>query len=154
MDRSKRSLAIVDIENYCGKSCLNQADVARAKGDITTCVGNGMSNLFIVGTSHSSNFLNAKFAWPEAQHVFMAGRNGADLALISAARLHLPNICTFNKVYLLSGDGIFVRLTKELHEAGAETYVVSLRRQFNRCLTTFASGVTLLDTEESQAKAS
>lgn len=144
-----RRLVLIDIENYCGKPVLETEDVIGARASIELPSKAGSGDLFVIGTSHTHNFLSAKRAWPGAEHVFGRGHNGADVAIIEAARRHLTSIRTFEEVLMLSGDGIFTTLMREIGERGVSTTVVSLAGQLNRNLAKAASRVRIIDREPS-----
>lgn len=139
----KRRLVLIDIENYCGKSIISQEDVAKVKTKIKSQPTAGPDDLFIIASSHESNFFSTKRSWAGGEHVFRKGHNGADIALIDAAKRHLPNINSFREVSLFSGDGIFTNLIKECGELGVTTTVVALENQINRSLASAASFVRL-----------
>lgn len=140
----QRRLVLVDIENYCGKGAVSQSDVTNAKAEIEERIHSMPGDLFIVATSHSNNFVNAKIAWGGAEHVLQCGRNGADIALIAAAKRHLPHLGSFSGVLLFSGDGIFTSLVVDCANAGVRATVVSLASQLNRSLAKAASAVQLV----------
>ena len=143
-EKRKRRLFIVDIENYRGKSLITERDARGARSDIEKSFNLNPADLVVVGTSHPSNFLSAKIAWPGVEHCLRRGHNGADLALIESAEAHMSNIETFSEVVVLSGDGIFTRLVRRIKERGVKATVASLANQVNRSLAESASVLMLL----------
>lgn len=139
-----RNLVLVDVENYCGKPVLAEHDVETAKKRIEACVNAGDGDLYVVATSHRSNFLSAKLSWKGVEHVFLGGHNGADIALIDAAKRHFSNLTSFRGVFLFSGDGIFTSMVRELVKSGVPTTVVSSASQLNRSLAAAASTIQLV----------
>lgn len=140
----KRCLFVIDIENIKGKAILTEEDAVAVKTEIESEFKIGESDLVLIGTSHKNNFLSAKLAWPGAQHCFKPGHNGADIALIDAAEIHLAKPVTFQEVVLFSGDGIFTSLMRKVRENGIKGSVVSLANQINMNLANVSSSCFLI----------
>ena len=143
-NKKQRRLFVIDIENIKGKAVLAEEDAAAAKAEIESTYEIGISDLVLIGTSHKNNFLSAKFAWPGAQHCFQSGHNGADVALIDAANIHLGKHTSFQEVVLFSGDGIFTSLMQKASRMGIKGSVISLANQINRNLARAAAVCTLI----------
>lgn len=121
-----RRLFVVDIENYCGKPVLSEEDVAAARKSLEKHFNPGENDLIVVGTSHTSNFMNVGMVWKGVRQVLGMGHDGADNALLKAIRDY--QLKTFSEVFILSGDGIFSRVVEELALGGIAVAVVSIKR--------------------------
>ena len=121
--RQSRKLVFVDIENYAGAPVLDQERVAEARGSLTELIGIMSSDLVVVATSHTSNFMNAQIAWRGPRHVGKWGHDGADLALIETMQQY--DLAAFSEIYVVTGDGIFADTVDEIAAAGHIVTVVS-----------------------------
>lgn len=120
---SGRRIFFLDIENYAGKAVLGSDDVDAVRESVERQFHPGDDDLVVVGTSHSSNFMNAALSWKGPRHVLKRGRDGADFALLEA--LGEYRLGTFGEVLLMSGDGIFADKAAELVSQGVNVTVVS-----------------------------
>lgn len=140
----KRRLILVDIENLCDEPALSAERVLLARKLADGLCGFTDRDLFVVGTSHHGNFLAAKLNWPKASHVLKFGHDGADLALIEAAKGFMPRVGTFDEVLLFSGDGIFSELVGEMSASGIPVTVISAAKSLSRRLAKTASSIRLI----------
>lgn len=131
-----RRLFVVDIENYCGKPVLNEEDVLAAKKSLVKHFHPTESDLIVVGTSHTSNYLNVGMAWKGVRQVLGIGHDGADIALLKAIKDY--RIDTFSEVFILSGDGIFTEAVEELALNGVIVAVASIKRCLSQRLAEIA----------------
>ena len=129
---SNRRLFAIDIENYCGKPKLSEADIVMARSEI--CDGYKVSDLdlVVIGTSASQNCLNAGLGWENARLVMKKGCDGADHALIEA--LSEYPLYRFDEVLLISGDGMFLECVKAMITDGIKVTVVSQRKRMSQKL--------------------
>lgn len=138
-DHQSRKLVFVDIENYAGAPVLDQKQVAEVRGSLTELIGITPSDLVVVATSHTSNFVNAQMAWRGPRHVGKWGHDGADLALIETMKQY--DLATFSEVYVVTGDGIFADAVDEIAAAGNIVTVVSRIGALSRKLKNVAPRV-------------
>ena len=137
--RLTRRLILVDIENYCGKGVLEPCDIRKAKSSITEDLALTDNDLVVVGTSHGMNCLTSGIEWRGPRQVLRKGHDGADLALINAAREY--KLETFAVVIIVSGDGIFADVALRAKACSKPTLVVSRRGSLSRKLAVSASAV-------------
>lgn len=97
----------------------------------------------VVAASSGTGLITAGLGWPEARRVWMAGHDGADLALADVA-LNEDVVGRFNKVVICSGDGLFAVVARYLQVSGVEVVVVSRPKSLSRPLAEVAQSVVLL----------
>lgn len=131
-----RRLFVVDVENYCGKPVLSEADVLAAKKSLEKHFHPGENDLVVVGTSHTSNYFNVGMVWKGVRQVLGKGHDGADIALLKAIKDY--RLDTFSEVFILSGDGIFTEAVEELALSGVLVAVVSIKRCLSQRLAEIA----------------
>lgn len=142
---AKKKLVLVDVENCCGTPILTAERVAKTREALLSRQVFNDGDLVIVGTSHPSNMFAAKAGWSDSRCVMKRGRNGGDLAIIEAAKSHLDNIDSFSEVVLLSGDGIFTNLVRDISLKGIRVTVASRIDSLNESLARQASCLSLLN---------
>jgi hypothetical protein len=140
-----RRLFAIDIENYCGKPELSEADVASARQSVYDRFSPNNVDLVVIGTSHSSNFFNTGMAWRGARNIMMKGHDGADRALIQALAEYHPE--SFSEIVLFSGDGIFTDSVNELSSRGAKVTVVSRSRSLSKQLSSATQSLHVIRKE-------
>ena len=140
--KPQRRLILLDIENYCRKGDLSEQDVSAAKSRILDLIPLKAGDLLIIGTSHESNFTACCFAWPGARVTLKRGHDGADMALIEAARQ--LNLKSFAAVILISGDGIFSSIVQGIRTSGIPVMVVANKTALSGKLSNAASRIRLV----------
>jgi len=81
--------------------------------------------------------------WPDADdYVFGSGQDGADRALVTAARFLSAD--DFNRVVIGSGDHYFVELAEHCRQLGIAVVVVSRADALSRRLAAIAGDVVTL----------
>lgn len=131
-----RRLFVVDIENYCGKPVLSENDVLAAKQSLVKNFNPTESDLIVVGTGHTSNFMNVGMVWRDVRQVLGKGHNGADIALLKAIKDY--RLDTFSEVLILSGDNIFTETVEKLALNGGMVAVVSIKHCLSQKLAEIA----------------
>ena len=133
---TSRRLFVVDLENYCGKPVLNENDALAAKQSLIKHFHPTENDLIVVGTSHTSNFMNVGVIWRGVRQVLGRGHDGADIALLKAIKEY--RLDTFSEVFILSGDGIFTEAVEELALNDVMVAIVSIRRCLSQKLAEIA----------------
>jgi hypothetical protein len=110
--------------------------VIAARRSVNECFCPSDVDLVVIGTSHTSNYVAAGFAWPGARQVYMKGHDGADHALLNA--LGEYRIDRFDEVVLLSGDGIFAEKVRQIAAAGTTVIVTSQGKTLSKRLAAAA----------------
>lgn len=153
-----RALVLVDFENLHGGSILTVNDARTTMGDIKAALSeNGMllSDHQVIVASGRTSAPNAGLALQGARFLFGDGLDAADLALLKV--LEDENIGQrYERVVLVSGDGIFASAIAALGAQGVSTYVVSRPESLSRRLRMAAHHHFLIttDTIPSRRKAS
>lgn len=142
-DKVSRRLFVIDIENLCGKPVIEEADVKAAQKFANEAFHPSINDLVVIGTSHTSNFINAGMAWRGARQVFGSGHDGADLALLAAISEY--NVVSFEEIVIMSGDGIFADAVDEIASKGVIVTVVSIGRCLSKKLAGAAPLIRLVD---------
>ena len=137
--RLTRRLILVDIENYCGKGMLEADDIRKAKLSIAEDLSLTGEDLVVVGTSHGMNCLTSGVEWRGPRQVLKKGHNGADVALIEAARAY--RLETFAAVIVVSGDGIFANVARMVKACNKPVVVAARKESLSRKLALTASAV-------------
>ncbi|WP_296010561.1 hypothetical protein [uncultured Adlercreutzia sp.] len=140
--KMNRRLFLIDVENYCGKPILSEQDALVAKMSFFEHFSPRENDLIVVGTSHTNNFFNVGMAWHGVRQVLGIGHDGADMALIKAAKDYRLN--TFEEVVVLSGDGIFAETVEELALEGVIVAVVSSADRLSRRLVDVAPRIRVV----------
>lgn len=138
-----RRLFVIDIENLCGKAILNEDDIHAAQRFVTAEFKPSNHDLIVIGTSHTSNFMNAGMAWRGARQVIGRGHDGADLALLSSIDEY--DVESFEEIVIMSGDGIFAEAVDEIASRGVIVTVVSIGCSLSKKLAHVAPRVHLVD---------
>ncbi|MDD6784960.1 MAG: hypothetical protein PUD81_01700 [Eggerthellales bacterium] len=108
---AKRTLCFIDIENMVGTSRITLEAVKEFKIKFDELFNPDNSNLVVVGTSGTDNYMSAALGWKGARQVMKFGHNGADEALIDAMRSQPMG--AIEKIVVASGDGIFANVIEE-----------------------------------------
>lgn len=107
-------LAIVDIENLCGKPLPSVDDIAVAKLFLDVISGiNPMTDLYVIGCNHLIAE-DVKKVWGESQGqnwklMIRSGKDGADIALGNWLLQNVDNLANFESLILGSGDNFFAK---------------------------------------------
>ena len=142
-NHAARKLFVVDIENYCGKPILSENDALAAKESLVNHFHPSENDLVVVGTSHTSNYLNVGMVWKGIRQVLGKGHDGADIALLDAMQDY--RLDTFSEVFILSGDGIFAEAVEEIALSGIIVAVVSIERCLSQRLAEAAPQIQLVE---------
>lgn len=142
-NKASRTLVLADIENIHGGTDFTVEDVCLARNLITSAIALPHDAQVVVATSSGQGLVTAGLGWPEARRVWLAGHDGADLALADVA-LNEDVVGRFNKVVICSGDGLFAVVARYLQGAGVQVVVVSRPNSLARALADVAQSVVLL----------
>lgn len=148
---SSRRLFVIDIENYCGKPILSETDVEHARKSIQKHFNPSESDLVVIGTSHTNNYLSVGFAWQGIRQVIAKGHDGADLALLNA--LEGYQLDNFSEVTIMTGDSIFTDRVSEIASNGTIVTVISLARCLSNKLAAAASRIQFVHNDEASKHA-
>jgi len=140
---ANRTLVLTDIENIHGGTDFTVEDVCLTRRLITSAVALPRDAHVVVAASSGQGLVTAGLGWPDARRVWLAGHDGADLALADVA-LNEDVVVRFNKVVICSGDGLFAVVARYLQVAGLEVVVVSRPKSLSRALADAAENVVLL----------
>jgi hypothetical protein len=103
-----------------------------------TQVGFGPMDQFVIACSHFA-FTVIGFCWPGLQYLLRSGPDGADLALLAAARSDRI-AARFPRVVIASGDHIFAPAVTDLSTSGCQVTVASRRGRLSRMLELAVEG--------------
>lgn len=140
---ANRTLVLADIENIHGGTDFTVEDVCLTRRLITSAAALPRDAHVVVAASSGQGLVTAGLGWPDARRVWLAGHDGADLALADVA-LNEDVVVRFNKVVICSGDGLFAVVARYLQVAGLEVVVVSRPKSLSRALADAAENVVLL----------
>ena len=121
-----RSMILVDIENLVGSGQITEQQVSQVRSSFMDLVKPGPRDQYFVASSHH-NQLATSFGWPEGQHQYLGGEDGADYLIIKKA-IDLINTANFDHVYVCSGDHSMASYVNYLQDMGIKVTIVSLRR--------------------------
>lgn len=119
-----RTLHLIDIENVAGGSRASTAAVAEAVADYRCALAVRAGDHVVIASGRGL-LIAAGLAWPGARLLLASGLDGADLALLEAARPLRAVVDSYDRVVIGSGDGIFAALAADLRRAGLVVVVVS-----------------------------
>ena len=134
-----RQLHCLDIENLLGGPHFTRADVEALREQYLREVVGDADAQVTVATSHTGNLMTVAAGWPEARHVWGAGRDGADRALLEV--LGEDVAARFGGVVIASGDRIFARAAGRLAGEGCHVTVVGPRGRIAKALRLAATEV-------------
>ena len=137
-----RSLDLVDVENLLGTSSPDNPEavvqINQVLSHITSDIESSITN---VACSHRAAPV-ISFAWASCKLHWRSGPDGADLALIDAARQE--RLERFTHLVIASGDGIFAELAAEAASNGLHVIVVSHHHSLSNRLRLAANEVRYL----------
>ncbi|MFM7029797.1 MAG: hypothetical protein ACKOWK_01860 [Micrococcales bacterium] len=142
---SQRSLYLIDAENAVGTSHLTEAQVAKVRTTTFDLTYPGKNDQVYVATSHH-NMEAASFGWPQAQHEFLSGEDGADFLIIKKM-IDVGNAVNFEKVYLASGDGCYTECVNFLMLAGVKVTILARRGSLAAELKATGAEIIWLDAD-------
>jgi hypothetical protein len=125
MDKERRTIVFVDLENCCGGSSsvpLYHQEVHRAVKRLTSA----HRSFIVIATGLRALELepNLLWEWGDARYLIGHGLDGADNELISAL-VHEPLATRSTHVVLFSGDHIFTEAVRRLTKQGIHTTVAA-----------------------------
>jgi hypothetical protein len=141
-----RRLVVVDIENAVGGAVMTVEQAATARRAVEVVAGLTGSEHVVIGTSHVG-LIPSGLGWPGARLVVRSGADGADLALLSVLTGERIEE-RFERVVVVSGDGIFTDVVAALGASGVDVSVVARPRSCSRRLR-LAAARTLYFEEQS-----
>src|SRR5690606_37580497 len=112
---------------YITRSCA-----AWACSKLTDFLGLTEVDQVVVGTSHVENLVATSHGWTEARQVFLAGRDGADRALLEVLTEGVGG--RFTEVVVVSGDHIFAEPLAALASRGIKSTVIAHSGRLSRRL--------------------
>ena len=140
-----RRLVVVDLENVVGGVVMRVEQASSARLCISKAIQLAPDEQVVIGTCHTG-LLASGLGWPTARLVVRSGENGADLALLEV--LQDERIADrFDKVTLVSGDGIFADAVAALGKSGVAVTAVSRPEACSRRLRMAAARSVFLDTQ-------
>jgi uncharacterized LabA/DUF88 family protein len=153
VEAPKRQLVLIDVENLARTPCPTALDLEVVQAILQGHVPGLDQAQCVVACSHHAAKTVA-FAFPQALRRWRSGSDGADLALLAEMR-DLRVMKRFDRVTLVSGDGIFAESLAALAAEGIETTVVSWGSGLSRRLRMAAQHVvSLADGEATFGEAS
>lgn len=142
--REGRRLVLVDIENIAGGSLKTPGAASWSRRVVEKALAVAPDEHVIVGVSSISGLFHAKNAWPQARVIPRFGRDGADLALLDV--LYDEGVAVrFDRVSIVSGDGIFADIAARLGQNGVAVTAASWRRCMSPRLRLAVTETVLLD---------
>ena len=142
---SRRSIYLIDAENAVGSSHLTEAQVAKVPATTFDLTYPGKNDQIYVAASHH-NMAAASLGWPQAQHEFLSGEDGADFLIIKKM-IDVGNAVNFANVYLASGDGCYADYVNFLMLAGVTVTILARRRSLAAELKATGAGIIWLDAD-------
>ena len=141
-----RTLHLHDIENLVGGPKADEERVAVARDEVAS-VAPPVAGDHVIGACDRSGVLRAFRAWFPCLRLSGTGPDGADLALLAAAR---PDDVSrrYHRVVIGSGDHIFLPLVHELRRRGTEVWLVARPGSAARGLLRAADVVCFLPRED------
>ena len=113
---------LIDIENVLGRSRFAARDVERFRPFYLKANSVPANSVVVIGVSSSDAYLAASYGWPGARVVYLAGKDGADRALIAVSlEEHVED--RFEKAVIASGDHEFVEAVISLQGWGMNVTV-------------------------------
>lgn len=150
IDFSSRRLVLVDIENVVGGLVMAECQAEHARRSIQDAVGTHPMDQVVVATCHKG-YQHVAWTWPTARRLVRSGENGADLELLDVLDEDVAD--HFERVVLVSGDGIFTDAVTELERRGVRVTVAARRGHLSGRLRMAASEVVYLNgTWEARAR--
>lgn len=119
-----RSIVMVDVENALGSPTVTRGEVASLMSQLEAAFG--VTSQYVLAASHSLNALEIGLACPGRSVIWMPGKDGADQALY-AEIVNPTTLSQFDRIVLVSGDGIFSSGLAVAAHAGVATTVLSRR---------------------------
>jgi len=148
-----RTTMLVDVENGCG--CADSVPYRQNElhDHILGLPGLGQVQV-IYATGPRARDLCPNLLWDWGRHRYLCGHglNGADLALINAAK-NDPAVFRSARVVIVSGDGIFAPLAAALAAQGTHITVVARRGTLSAALRLVAHRIEYLPEFSSETKA-
>lgn len=141
----KRSIYLIDIENLVGASEITEDQVAEVRANLLSVAPAATLDQFYVASSHH-NAQAAGFGWPQAQHEFKSGPDGADFMIVKEM-IALGNVQRFDHVYVASGDGAMAWYIDHLVSCGVKVTVLAYHRGYSNDLRFTESQTPWLDDE-------
>jgi hypothetical protein len=141
-----RHLVLIDVENLAGTAAPTPLELSFVETKLREVVDDLDEAQRVVACSHVAA-RTAAFAFPGAGRRWRSGPDGADLALIEEMN-DLRIMKRFERVTLVSGDGIFADSLAALAVMGIETTVVSRESSLSRRLRMAAGHVIALAEDE------
>lgn len=140
-----RRLVVVDVENVVGGAVLDAGAARLSRRIVERALPLRAGDHVIIGASHASG-LESGLAWEPARLLCRSGENGADLALLEV--LEGERVADrFEKVVLVSGDGIFADAVAQLGASGVNVTVVAYADRCARRLRMAAARTICLQRE-------
>lgn len=149
-----RSVYFVDVENIAGSVAPFSSQIKKVWEEVKATTEFQEGDIVIVGASSEATLFEAFNALPSARQLFRDGKDGADLALIEAIKDELGNVCSksgrlrFDRLVLVSGDGIFADHIARAPRFGIKTAVCAPMNGFARTLRLAAQESWELDTSQ------
>ena len=139
--RVHRTLHLIDADNLLGDpTTVDRRLIAATFEEYRRLARYSVEDLTVVATGVNGwHVLEVERAWPNVCHCRRAGRDGADLALLEAARWAASGD-RIDRVVIGSGDRIFVVAFDALVAAGVPVEVVARRRSLATALAERANG--------------
>ena len=139
---SGRRLVLVDIENVAGGAVHTNQIAIWARAQVEREIQLRQDEPVIIGVSHLWA-LPTYAAWPGARLLVRSGQDGADLELQGVLRGESLER-RFDKVVLVSGDGIFAEDVARLAATGVHVTVAACGSSMSKRLRLSASVVVEL----------
>lgn len=153
MRTSRRTLAVLDVENLLGVSPAraDEQDYQHAVHRFAAAAGIGRTDHLVVASApRGAAAFGVRAAWPPAVMHTRSGIDGADIAL-GRTLADLDTILRCNdKVIIGSGDHYFTEAVIALRSKGVPTIVVSWPDRLSRQLREAAPETRLLTDQPSQ----
>ncbi|WP_175009217.1 NYN domain-containing protein [Cellulosimicrobium sp. TH-20] len=134
-----RRLVLVDVENLLGRRYITRACASWAAAQVREVLDLRPTDQVVVGTSHQENLVAAVIGWQDARHVFDAGADGAERALLTVLTENVAD--RFTEVVVVSGDHIFTEALAGLAALGVATTVVAQSARLSQSLRMAAERV-------------
>lgn len=139
---TQRTVVLVDLENAASSTIPSLHAVQFVQVMISEIVGDPEAH-YIVATGTRS-YTAAAFGWRGGRVWTRGGQHGAELELLD--RAHDEDLATrFDRIIVVSGDGMFTDYVSGLARLGKSTTVVAWRDSMARSLRMAAHEVVYLD---------
>ena len=148
-----RTTMLVDVENGCGCAASVPYYQDQLQDHVLGLPGLGQVQV-IYATGPRARDLCPNLLWDWGRHRYLCGHglNGADLALINAAK-NDPAVFRSARVVIVSGDGIFAPLAAALAAQGTHITVVARRGTLSAALRLVAHRIEYLPEFSSETNA-